>query len=341
MYTRILVPLDGSSRAERTLELAVVLARRSGGTLILMRAIGFGAEFGPPIIPSALEPTAVNAEHDEARTYLDALARSNKLQGIPTERLVVFGSPATTILDVAEEYHADMIALCSHGRTGFTRWALGSVAQHVARHSPVPVLVLRDGGTLPTDRHADFEHLPRVLVPLDGSALAEEALAPAAALAAALTAPAPGALHLVRVVQIPGEDVGPAIRSELLREARTYLTETTERLRSGIGTERELTVTWSVAVDMDVAGGILRVAESGDDTEGAGVFGGCDVIAIATHGRTGLAHWTIGSITERVLSAAKLPLLIVRPVEMRQPRQPRVERPAEEGSDIPTWSGLF
>ena len=77
-----------------------------------------------------------------------------------------------------------------------------------------------------------------------------------------------------------------------------------------------LPVTWSVAIETDVAAGIVSVAENGEDTAGVGVFGRCDVIAMATHGRGGMQRWALGSITERVLHATSLPLLVVRPTSM-------------------------
>src|SRR5437660_1174517 len=77
-----------------------------------------------------------------------------------------------------------------------------------------------------------------------------------------------------------------------------------------------LVMTWSVAVDTDVASAIIRLAENGEDAQGAGVFGGCDVIAMATHEYSGLQRWAMGSITQRVLGATGLPLLVVRPPEM-------------------------
>ena len=70
-----------------------------------------------------------------------------------------------------------------------------------------------------------------------------------------------------------------------------------------------------VALDDDTAGTILHVAEDGEDAEGAGVPGRCDLIAMATHGHSGFQHWVLGSVTERVLGATRLPLLIVRPPE--------------------------
>jgi nucleotide-binding universal stress UspA family protein len=103
-------------------------------------------------------------------------------------------------------------------------------------------------------------------------------------------------------------------------KAKKYLISTAEDIREGrvaraIANLR-LPVTWSVAVNKDVAEALIRVAENGEDADGAGVFGGCDVIAIATHGYSGLQRWATGSIKERILHATKLPLLIVRPPDV-------------------------
>jgi len=105
-----------------------------------------------------------------------------------------------------------------------------------------------------------------------------------------------------------------------LYKAKGYLSATLDHIREGLVApaiaDLKLTITWSVAVDTDVAEGLIRVAENGEDAEGAGVFGGCDVIAMATHGYGGIQRWAMGSITERVLTATRLPLLIVRPPDM-------------------------
>ena len=95
--------------------------------------------------------------------------------------------------------------------------------------------------------------------------------------------------------------------------AKTYLSSITDQLRDSPLADLNLSITWSVAVAQDVAHTIIRTAENGVDAEGAGAFGRCDLIAIATHGRGGLQRWILGSITERVLGATKLPILIVRP----------------------------
>jgi nucleotide-binding universal stress UspA family protein len=93
---------------------------------------------------SSVEDT-LQAERTEATRYLEQVAASNVLDGIATVSIITEGSPATHILTEAKDRIADAIVMCSHGDTGLKRWLLGSVAQKVAHHSPVSVLVLREG----------------------------------------------------------------------------------------------------------------------------------------------------------------------------------------------------
>jgi len=202
MFQRILVPVDGSKRAERAIPVATRIARACGGAVILVRVVNAAIEFWPSLVGEpALLQSVVDEDQAAADEYLSGIKGTSELAGIPLETQIVFGEVGSAILAVAESSQADLIVLCSHGYTGMTRWALGSVAE-------------------------------------------------------------------------------------------------------------------KVAADTDVAEAIVRVAENGEGAEGAGVFRGCDVIAMVTHGRSGIRRWEMGSITERVLHATKLPLLIVRPANM-------------------------
>lgn len=242
--------------------------------------------------------------------------------------------PAQNILSVAHSQQVDLIIMCSHGETGFKRWALGSVAQQVARHCPVPVLVLHERGGAPTHLLPDGTRPVRVLVALDGSSLAEAALAPAASLSTALSAPAQGTLHLAWVLPLPEleddsqKEMLLAARKQAESNVRAYLDTIKQRLREGDLANLHLQVTSSVAVHADGAEALIGMAETGEYREDAGAFNGCDMIAMATHGRSGVERWVMGSVTERVLGATKLPLLIVRP---RKPATQEKTSAAEAG----------
>jgi nucleotide-binding universal stress UspA family protein len=322
MFKTILVPLDGSSRAEYALPLAAQLARHAGGTIVLIRVVNFATDYWP-VIPSPVPlvmKSAVNGEMQEAGAYLESVASSSELAGIKTLTTERYGVVAPVILATATEYHADLIVMCSHGYTGVAHVLLGSVAEKVARHASIPVLVVREKSVAGVLNPAKVAQPLRMLVPLDGSASANTALEPAAELLTALAAPGQKmALHLVRVVEPAAEQGEAALAAQRRRlsQARRYLNQTTDLIQDGymapIFARQHVPVTWSVALDADRARAIVRVAENGEDAEGAGVFGGCDLIAMATHGREGLPRWAMGSVTERVLHETKRPLLIVRP----------------------------
>lgn len=305
MFKRILVPLDGSVRAEEALPFAARLARASHGSVILAQVVNIPTEYGMyAAAPVSVAPSVIDADRTEAETYLSHVAKRELLAGLDVEREITLGLPAQDILNVITERQADAVVMCSHGRTGLTRWMLGSVAEHVSRHSPVPVFILREHD-MPFVTSAQRTRRPRILVALDGSPVAEGALEPAASLAAVFGAD----LHLTLVV-MPLEAMRENMPEALVVDgAKSYLDKVAHRL---MAEHDGLRVSWTVGVNVDTAAAIIRIAEGGDDTEGAGVSDGCDVIAMATHGRTGLNRWAMGSITERVLHATRRPMLIAR-----------------------------
>jgi len=327
MFQRILVPLDGSKRAEQALPFAARIARACGGSVVLLRAVTIPIKYEPYMYESIVSQSPIflqqilDLETEKLKQYLADIARSEDLMDLKTETITLTGEAAPTILDVAREQHIDLIVMCSHGRTGFKRWVLGSVAQRVARHSPVPVFILRDGGSLPTHSFPDPKRPLRALmglVPLDGSELAESALVPAAELITALAAPAQGIMQLTQVIPFPGSEQDDAqgrtdleAKEQAICEAELYLGVVADRLRNGNITDLHFGVVCSIAEGKDVAEALIRLAEHGEAMESTGLLGGCDLLVMATHGRSGLQRWMMGSVTERVLEATKLPLLIV------------------------------
>ncbi len=333
MFNRIIVPLDGSIRAERAIPVAARVARASNGSIILLRVVTIPFEMGSQVVPlSGFSSTTLDNDINAAMNYLAAIARKDELDGIGLKMKVLTGHAAQKIQDVVEGEQADLIVMCSHGDTGIKRFVLGSVAQKVARNSTVPVFVLCQDGSAPISSFPDRLRPLRAItavVALDGSTLAEAALMPAASLVMALAGPARGSLQLTRIVELPikvretgeqgkhsfPESVEMHARDEAIRLAKTYLGSLVDKLRDGPLKDTDITLTWSVAIGHDVAETLIKAAETGEDVEGANVFGGCDLIALATHGRGGLERLVLGSVTEHILGATRLPLLIVRPKE--------------------------
>jgi nucleotide-binding universal stress UspA family protein len=321
MFKRILVPLDGSTRAERAVPVAARIAQASGGSVILLQVAVI-----PIDIESAKKPPEIYSQEAfdkgvaDASSYLEGVAKSGVLAGTKTETEAVTGAVAPSILSAIQSLQADLVVMCSHGYTGFKRWALGSVAHKLVPHSPVPVLVLRDGGVVP----ATAAQQPiRAFVPLDGSPLSEAALEPAAQLVAALAPSAQGALHLMRVVDIPSsygkfrssvdEHYDAGVRAEAKREYEAYLDAVAKRFAEGDLAKYNLSVTTSIPIDMDVAEAIVQAAEQAGGAE----LSGYNLIVMATHGRGGVQRWVLGSVAERVLHTTRIPLMVVHPAHAK------------------------
>jgi nucleotide-binding universal stress UspA family protein len=252
-------------------------------------------------------------EQENRRVRLEQQARSPLLEGRTVIQEVVQGSPAATILTVTQKRQADLIVLCRHGYTGLKRWALGSVTQKVARSSPVPVLVLNERADKPLREQINNRPI-RVMVALDGSPLAEHALQPAIDLSTALSAPFPGALHLVHILPLSlafeygQEDSVAKRRRESIQKAQVYLARIQKQVLVNNPT---ISVTSTLAINQDIAGTLISIAKTG---EGEGLnepAGTSDLIALTTRGLGGFERLIIGSVAVRILSATRLPFLIV------------------------------
>lgn len=324
MFKHILVPLDGSERAEHALPVAARIAHTGGGVISLLRVIDVAQWYGPYIMPAdGLIPPGgwvplsdIHEQREDVEAYLNSKATSSMLLGVETTTKVREGAPAGIILDEIDVQQVDLVVLCSHGRSGLPRWALGSVAEHIARHAAVPVLILHER----SPRLEPGQPL-RILVPLDGSERAKAALAPALDLLVALSAPAPAEVHLLMVVPQYVTEEQNMPYALMLEGAKSHLASVAEDVRGEGAGRIPLTVTWSIATATDFAGGIIQVAENRGGVEGAPTedgIGACDCIAMATHGYTGIARLALGSVAEHVLHGTQLPILMVRPQEIRE-----------------------
>jgi nucleotide-binding universal stress UspA family protein len=299
MYLSLLVPLNRSSFAEEALPLALSIARRAGARLDLVEVHALYALEDPTAgwIP-LFEPDRDAEWKQQEQLYLDATAtwltsmsRTSVSTGVLNGSAVISETVADSILERAWAGKADLIVMASHGRGRLSRFATGSVADQLIRRSGVPVLLVRPGDTA----HAIFPEpaLDNILIPLDGSALAEQVLGPALELARLMEA----RCTLLRVIEPHsarhnGAPGGPA------KEAGAYLERLSARLR-----EQGVPAETRVVVARHVAEAILEQAAAQTS----------DLIALATHGRGGLARLLRGSVAVRLVRAAASPVLVYRP----------------------------
>jgi nucleotide-binding universal stress UspA family protein len=322
MFQRILVPLDGSQRAEQAIPLAGRIARSTHGSVILLQVAPTPTDlYWLSVEASEGAPGIMEARRDEIKHYLAQLTASQALEGVGTVTEVGEGTPAETILSIASSQKADLILMCSHGYTGFKRWVLGSIAHKVAWHSATPVFILRESSRKLTGLSPNVGYPLRALVALDGTPFTEAAVMPAAQLVAACSTPAQGELHLTHLVKLTsareevaheGLGLDTNLRQAVLRQSEHYLQTLKERLSHEIPAESAVDITWSVEECTDVAEALLQAAEG----EGAGTHISSDLMVLTTHGRSGLERWVKGSVAERVLSSTTMPLLIVHPHQL-------------------------
>lgn len=299
MFEKIVVPLDGSQLAEGALPLAAWLA---GGFNSKLELLSVGSEEFVQAVNKPLRSRygrfARSGPAAIIEKYLEAASRQ---VGFPDGRVTTelqFGNPPDVIVDEAEREQGTLIVMTTHGRSGIGRYALGSVATKVIQTSKAPVLLRRA-------REGEEPQPPvikGIIVPLDGSELAERALPYAEALASAFRLD----LTLLRVTPswIPISagmaefQAGEAV-AQLEQEAAHYLEALAARLRKG-GVGRVFTKFVRMG---DPADEILKLAKAEPEC----------MIALSTHGRSGLKRWVLGSVTDRVANHSAMPVLVVRP----------------------------
>lgn len=295
MYQRVLVPLDGSKLAEEILPLAERVSRGFNIPLHLLTVIQQDAVAATRTAgPDARKKAAQNAQD-----YLSMVSERVRRRVGPEHvtMSVTISRVADAIVQEAERVPETLIALSSHGRSGLTRMMLGSVADKVLHGTKAPVFLYAPREDVPV-RQA--EELTTLIVPLDGSALAEQALPHAAALANALQL----RVVLVRVTSTLADlaadgfyEVTQVLIDELEEEAIDYLDQKVSTLRQqGLKEVDRRHLTGSAPRQ------ILDVARA--------TSGSC--IAMCTHGRSGVQRWALGSVADQVVSHVAVPVLVIR-----------------------------
>ena len=272
MFREIMVPLDGSERAEQALSCAAQLAKWMAATLHLVRVDNFVASVSSTFAAPYITPGVYEAELKQVDTYLATIQRRLAGEGLQIRSEVLTGTAALSLLAYEDSEHIDLLVMCSHGLTGIARFALGSVADRLLRHGRAPVLLVR-AFSAPPD-------LTRVVVPLDGSILAEAALKVIDALAGLV-------IQEVTLLRVIGDGAEEA-------EAQAYLTAAALEL------QHEHVTCRTRVVRGEPAQTIIEVA--GKDA----------LVVMATHGRSGITRWVLGSVADRVSRDGGSGILLVR-----------------------------
>jgi nucleotide-binding universal stress UspA family protein len=291
MDKTILVPVDGSPLAERALPYAHVFARAAGAGVLLVQAVPPSAELDGVEVGSA---RTRQAAHDYLR---DLASRQPRPDRVNTK--VVAGEAADALIAEIGATQPELVVMSTHGRSGLGRWIYGSVADALMRRADAPILLVPAAcsAVWPGDR------APRILVPLDGSELAEGALELVEPWASAFQAE----ITVLRAVEpraMAATDpaallwLDPTAEQE---EARSYVAEVVKKLQSaGYACRGSDAYGFAVPTILDTA-----------HAEAA------DVIALATHGSGGLTRLLMGSVATGVVQRACVPVLLKHPVEAR------------------------
>lgn len=300
MIEKILVPLDGSEQSETILPYVTKVAAGLGAPVVLLSVLDRGSLGVGPSYFSRLYERAESG----ARERLEAAAGLLTEAGFAVEEAVVSGKSAEEIVRAADRHKCSLIMMSTHGRNAVARGILGSVTDAVVHSAHMPVLTM-------TPERASYYHgedstLTSVLVALDGSELAETVLPYVIDLASRLSLE----ILAVRVVppvhafwmdHLPEELAEEQERAQT--EAREYLERTASRL-SGHG----LSVQWRVLAGHPAAA-IVELARQMPH----------DIVAVATHGRSGIARLAMGSVSEAIIRGTGDPVLVVRPPGKPEP----------------------
>ena len=311
MYERIVVPLDGSTVALQVVPYAALLAKSTNAEIALVEAVTSlherlmhpGTDVLTPGTPTKSGDqwqAVMNQVTRDAQGRLDHEAAVLKKSGANVTTAVIEGEPGQAIPAEADKSAGSLIAISTHGRSGIGRWVLGSVTDEVIHRAHCPILVIRARGDEVT---SGAPALRRVLLPLDGSELTEAAIPHAVAAAKALGV----GITVLRSISPMAygdtfADYVPAMYDDLAAEidadVRSYLSERSEAIKSqGVPdvTER--------AVDGYAATAILEEEGKAGDS----------LVVMATHARSGVGRWVLGSVADRVIRHGSGPVLLVKP----------------------------
>lgn len=300
----VVVPLDGSDLAERALPLARAFLPGNGELVLVQVLPGDGGALTELATADLLTPDELSdGQRAEARGELAPAVGRLRDEGVAARTLVLKGDPTQEISRVAAELDADLIVMATHGRGALKRLTHGSVADGVARRAATPVLLVRVRGT--HDGRLAEEPVRRLVVPHDGSDMAQLAVPVAATYAKQLDVP----ILLIRAVNPTSETsmafspaggadaISAAVYEDVLEEEEAAAATALDAVEANL-TAQGVTVTSEVMVGTAVA----VIAE---------LHAPGDVVVMSSHGRSGIGRWLLGSVAEKLVREGTAPVLIV------------------------------
>ncbi|MEA2762593.1 MAG: hypothetical protein QOD47_1877 [Gemmatimonadaceae bacterium] len=309
MYKVIMVPTDGSGFDREAIRVALRIAERSKAKVRLVRVLESDSFFGTTAEAhwTTMSDERGRSDRTSALSELYTLAAECR-SGCTAEITVdLHGGPVADVLQgYARRHDIDLIVMSTHGRTGVSRLSLGSVTDSLIRHTSIPVLVVKPAESY---LHPQLDHaFKKIVVPLDGSTLAEQVL-PRVLTLAKLEG---SEVSLVQVLvpksysqkEIPDPDLPWWDKDVSIAQA--YLFRMASRLR-----RNGLSVTTDIVIGEDPAHAIGDFASREK----------ADLIAIATHGRGGVARMLRGSVADALMHSGRMSMLVLKPDEAAQREQ--------------------
>ncbi len=326
MFKHVIVPLDGSHGSEQAAPVAARLAKCAGARMVLARVLPPPGADEAALEPNLARPSELAAT--AARESLQRQAKRLRSAGIVTDVALEQGPAAEMLLATIRRYEDAIVVMRSRNRGGRLRLGLGSVASEVVRAALAPVLVL------PFSRRAlpppsPYEPLPqsplRILVPLDGSPRAEDALGPACELLTALALPGKGEMLLLQVVSALATD-----SREAGAAATAYLQAAVTRLRVQCAAAARQTVRQAVVFESETPLALIQVGLHGVDGQGSGF----DLVVMTSHGEGGLGRTVLGGVTEQVLYQTHLPVVVAHPRAAEHSARPAPDHTLDRAADL-------
>jgi nucleotide-binding universal stress UspA family protein len=301
-YHNILVPLDGSDLAECVLpHLEAIIIR---GRAVNIRFIYVIDSLDVPFTKEEFKDKIESEARTSASHYLHEVVDRLGYDGSVTTEVVI-GKTADAIMDYAAKHSIDLILMATHGRSGMSRWARGSVADKVIRASTTPVWLVRAG----MQEEAFYEEWPKIsiMVPLDGSEFGESVLPHAEAAAKQLSADLVD-IVLVRVCELFTEPHYPPAMKMSWEEYQKYEEDRCKEIcrKYLAGVEETMTARgFRVRTEVQVGDTAKTLIEYADNNA-------ISLIVMSTHGRSGLSRLAFGSIAEKILHEVSRPVLLIR-----------------------------